>query len=214
VGDAQRHSGVLLDEQDRRPLTVDRADRVEDLLDQHGRQSHRRLVQQEQPGTPHEGAADGQHLLLTARQRAGHLGDALLQAREQREHPLQVLGDAAVAPEECAHHEILADAEAIEDPAALGHVADTATDDVVGRGAGEHAILEVDRALAGDQQSGDRLERGGLAGAVVAEQRDDLAAAHLQRDPLQGADLAVVDVEAVKAQHWHSASRGAPGTPR
>ena len=64
----------------------------------------------------------------------------------------------------------------------------------------------------GASSPGDRLERRGLAGAVVAEQRDDLAAAHLQRDALEGADLPVVDVEAVKAQHWHSGE--APRRPR
>ena len=38
------------------------------------------------------------------------------------------------------------------------------------------AILQVDPALPRRQQSGDRLERGGLARAVVAEERHDLAA--------------------------------------
>ena len=49
------------------------ADRLEDLLDQHRGQPHRRLVQQQQARPGHEGAADGQHLLLAAREGARHL---------------------------------------------------------------------------------------------------------------------------------------------
>ena len=42
------------------------------------------------------------------------------------------------------------------------------------------------------QQVGDRLQDGGLAGAVGAEQRHDLAAADRQADPAQGDDALVV----------------------
>ena len=88
-------------------LTV--ADRLEDLLDQHGRQSHGRLVEQEQPGLGHEGAADGQHLLLTARERAGHLGDAAPASRGNSVNTRSMSSaHAAVAAEEGAHHEVLA----------------------------------------------------------------------------------------------------------
>src|SRR3954451_5368703 len=45
---------VLLDQQDGRALLVDFHDDVEDLLDQHRRQAHRRLVQQEQFRPAHE----------------------------------------------------------------------------------------------------------------------------------------------------------------
>ena len=44
-----------------------------------------------------------------------------------------------------------------------------------------------------DEQIGDRLERGRLAGAIGAEQSDDLARAHLQRDALEHQDDVVVD---------------------
>ena len=54
--------------------------------------------------------------------------DALLQAGKSVNTRCRSC-DAAVAAEEGAHHEVLAHGEAIEDPAALGHVADAATDD-------------------------------------------------------------------------------------
>ena len=151
---------------------------------------------------------------IAAGEGAGHLRDALLQPGEQDEHALQIVGDPGVVPQECPHDEVLAHGQAVEDAPALRHVADPQAHHGVGRAAGEQAILQMDPALPRRQQSGDRLERRGLARAVVAEERDDLAAAHLQRDVLEGADLSVVDVEAVKAQHWHSATPVGPGTPR
>src|SRR5687768_15132716 len=47
VCNGQGHGRVLLDEQDRRALAVDGIDGGEDLLDEHGRQAHAGLVQQE-----------------------------------------------------------------------------------------------------------------------------------------------------------------------
>src|SRR4030095_7297341 len=144
VGDAQRHRGVLLDQQDRGALAVDRADRVEDLLDQHRSQSHRGLIQQQQARPSHERASDRQHLLLAAGEGAGHLRDALLQPGEQDEHALQIVGDPGVVPQECPHDEVLAHGEAVEDAPALRHVANPQAHHGVGRAAGEHAILQVD----------------------------------------------------------------------
>ena len=87
VGGLERHVGVLLDEQDGdAALAVDAADDVEDLLHQLRRQAERRLVEQHQPRPRHQRAADRQHLLLAARQRAGALVGALLQHREVAEH--------------------------------------------------------------------------------------------------------------------------------
>src|SRR6266436_3031011 len=54
---------------------------------------HARLVQQEQAGPRHQRAADREHLLLAARQRAGHLRAALLEPDKEREHALHVLRD-------------------------------------------------------------------------------------------------------------------------
>ena len=88
--DAERHRGILLDDEDRRALLVDRADDVEHLVDEHRRQAHRRLVHQQQLRPRHQRAADRDHLLLAARQRAGILVEPLLDAREQCEDALIV----------------------------------------------------------------------------------------------------------------------------
>ena len=42
------------------------------------------------------------------------------------------------------------------------------------------------------EQPGEHLQRGGLAGAVRAEEADDLAGLDLEGDPVDGAHLAVL----------------------
>ena len=55
----------------------------EDFLDHARREAKRRLIEQQQLRVRHQGAADGEHLLLAAGERAGDLTEPLLQAREQ-----------------------------------------------------------------------------------------------------------------------------------
>jgi len=54
VGDAERHIGVLLDDEDRRALAVDVLDDVEDLIDEVGCQAHRRFIHAQQLGSTHQ----------------------------------------------------------------------------------------------------------------------------------------------------------------
>ena len=78
-----------------------------------------------------------------------------------------------------ADHQVFLDRQVLEHAAALEHLGDAAAHDVVRRQPVEPLAVEFDRTL-GDlaafrvQQPGDRLQRGGLAGAVGAEQRGDL----------------------------------------
>ena len=83
VGDRERDMGVLLDQRDRDALGLEPADDAEDLLDDHRRQAERGLVDQQDARLAHHAAAHRDHLRLAARERAGQLGAALLQAREQ-----------------------------------------------------------------------------------------------------------------------------------
>ena len=81
-GDVDR----LLDEQDRRALLLDAAHDDEQLLDDRRGQAEGQLVDDEQLRLGDEGHRQRQHLLLAAREVAGHLVDALLEAREDLEH--------------------------------------------------------------------------------------------------------------------------------
>ena len=59
----------------------------------------------------------------------------------------------------------------------------------------DHAVVDV-------EQAGDRPQRGGLAGPVGAEQGDDLAVGHDQREAAQHQDhLVVDDLEVGDLQH-------------
>ncbi len=68
-------------------------DHIEDGVDQHRGQAHRRLVHQQDSGFQHQPAAGGQHLLLAARERAAFLVEALFKAREERKDFFHALAD-------------------------------------------------------------------------------------------------------------------------
>ena len=69
------------------PFRVDGLDQREQLLDQERGEAERRLVEDQQPGLGHQAAADGEHLLFAAGQRAGALALPFGEPREDREHP-------------------------------------------------------------------------------------------------------------------------------
>ena len=154
---------------------VERAQDAEQLLDDQRREAERRLVEQHQARAQHHGAADREHLLLAARERAGLLAVALLQAREIAVDALDVGGDlAAVAARHGADLQVLLDGLARERAAALRHMRDAEPHDVFGRACRDRLAVEADLAV-GAAHAGERAQRGGLAGAVRAEQRGDAA---------------------------------------
>jgi hypothetical protein len=67
----------------------------------------------------------------------------------------------------------------------------------------------------GDQPH-DRLDRGGLAGAVAAEQRDELTGAHRQGDALQDVRESVVRLHVLELQQGRLVRSAGPisGTHR
>jgi hypothetical protein len=76
--------------------------------------------------------------------------------------------------------EVLRHGQAGEDAAVLRDVAEPEAGDLVGLEGGEIVLVEAHRAGGGSNQPHDRLERGRLACAVAAEERDDLARSHLR----------------------------------
>jgi hypothetical protein len=69
------------------------------------------------------------------------------------------------------------------------------------RRAGEILALELDPARGERQQAADRLQRRRLAGAVRADERDELAFADLERDVAERRRLAIGDSDALKPEH-------------
>src|SRR6201999_2699609 len=108
---------VLLDEQDRKTLLLEQADRIADLLDDHRREAFGRLIKQQQASTRAQDTADGEHLLLTA----GEFGplarrQPLLQIGEQLE---DALDRQTVGQNLGRQQQILLDAEARKNAALL-----------------------------------------------------------------------------------------------
>src|SRR6185295_17254895 len=149
-------------------------DDVEDVLDQLGGETERRLVQQHDLGPRHERPPDRQHLLLTARQRAGPLLGPRGQHREVLGDHLQVLRDpVGVAAGVGAHAQVLADREEREHLAALRYVGEAEARDPVRVEPLDRAALQGHTALLRVHDSGDGLEDGGLARPVGPQNGHD-----------------------------------------
>ena len=72
--------------------------------------------------------------------------------------------------------------------------------------------LDADAPGARLQHAEDHVDGGGLAGAVGAQQPDDLVAAHCEGDAVYG-DRVAVGLCAIRARKARSASPGGPESP-
>ncbi len=196
VGQLGADFEVLLHEQDGHARGLDGLQLGHDLLDDHGGQAFHGLVQHEQARGVHQRAADGQHLLLAARELSAAVGAALLQAREDAVDVGQLPGRLLAL----AQQQVLFHREQPEDAAVLGHQAHAALRDAV-RGQALHVLAAKAHApRAGLHHAADALERGGLARAVAPEQRDQFAVIHVQVDALQHVAFAIVGVQPLDLQ--------------
>src|SRR5580700_8777207 len=109
VGHRSREAEVLLDQQDREALCFQATHRRPDLLHDDRGQTLGRLVQQQEPGAGAKDAADGQHLLLAARQLGALAPEPLRQVREQLEDRL---AREPARPHHRRQQQVLLDAQA------------------------------------------------------------------------------------------------------
>ena len=174
---------------------------VEDLLHQDGSQAHGGLIQHEQAGLGHQGPAHGQHLLLAAGQGAGHLVLPLLQAGEALIHVGDTLVILVGGAGERAHLQIFLHGHLQEDLPPLGDQGQAHGHDLVGGDAPQALAHELDGAGVGGQQSGHRLQDGGLTRAVGPDEGDYLPLVDLEGDALDGVDGSVIDVDVVHLQN-------------
>ena len=77
--------------------------------------------------------------------------------------------------------------------AGLRHMGDAEPDDRFRSEARDRAAVEEDVAGGGLRQTGNRAQRRRFAGAIGAEQGDDLARLDGERDAVHSLDLAVAD---------------------
>src|SRR5262249_53076450 len=96
--------------------------------------------------------------------------------------------------------EILLDRQLGEDAPLLGHIAEAAPRDLMGRRTRDVLALEHDLANTLFNEADDRTEGRRLAGAVAPEQRNHLAAIDLEADIEQDVRRAVMAVEVGDAE--------------
>src|SRR3954466_5035112 len=211
LGDLERLLQVLLDEEYGDARAVQRPDDAEHLIDEDGGEPERRLVEHEELRLAHHRPADGAHLLLAARQAAGVLRAALAQAGKEPVDLLDVLpGTGPRALRVRAQFQVLADGELRPQLAPFRDQRDAKLR-ALARGNAEERVPAVpDVSAARGPEPADGAQGGRLPRAVRAEQRDDLALAHFQRDAEQHLDVAVgegevADLEERRAQAGFSA---------
>src|SRR5665213_497226 len=145
IGNQCGETEILLDQQDREPARLEPGDRMPDLLDDHWRQSLGRLVEQQQPRAGAQDAADGEHLLLAARQLRALARGTLFEVGEQ----LVNLGERkATVAHARRQHQVLDDVETRENAALLGAPCDAAAGDAIRRHRDRLRALEQHRAFA------------------------------------------------------------------
>src|ERR1700674_2003777 len=202
VDDVEHLGDVLLDDEHGETLGADATDEIEHLLDDQGGETCGRLVHQQEFRARHQGAADGDHLLLAARQGAGELARALREPREQVIDPGESLREQpARLRDEGADAQIVLDGELGKQPAVFRHMRDAALDDAMRRQAGERRALEGQRPGGRRDQPGNDPHQRGLAGAVRPDHADRLAGRDLERDVEQGTERAVAGGDRGKRQH-------------
>src|SRR5712671_43160 len=203
VGQPRRELEILLGEQDRQALPLERGDLIPERAHDHRGQALRRLVEEKYPRVAHQGAGHREHLLLAAREAAGPAGRQLPELGEELVDP----GGAPRSLALLAHQEVLRDGQVAEDAPLLGHVAHPEAADLVGRAPGDLPAVEADAAAGDLDQPHDRLERGRLPGPVPAEERDHLPRLRPQAHPVQHLGEAVAALHRLQLEHHASSPR-------
>src|SRR5207247_9381576 len=159
----------------------------------------------------HQRAAEGEHLLFAAGERASLLVAPLAEPREELEGALGGGLERAVAPRVRAEAEVLPDRQLHERAAAFGAVRETGAGDRL-RAEPVGATAREDDLAGAAHRSRDRSQRRRLAGAVRAEDGRDLALGHGERDAVQCLHLAVARLDRLQLEQAH-VSAPAPAKP-
>jgi hypothetical protein len=99
-----------------------------------------------------------------------------------------------------AHLEVLEDGEVGKHLSALGDVTDARFADAMARPAGDVGPVEDHTAVGRLLDSVDGADQRSLAGAVSADDGDDLARRDGERDPGEGLGVAVIEVQALDGE--------------
>src|SRR5260221_8150694 len=168
IGQAEGEFHVLFHQQDRLAFRLEPRDGAPDFRDDDRRQALRRLIHQQHARIAHQRPADGEHLLLAARQRPGVLALAFLQPGKQVEYPVDG-PDPVSFPE--SDVEVLLYRQPPENPPDLRLQTNAPARYLLGREPPDRLAEQADVAVARAQPADDGVHAGGLGGAVAAKQR-------------------------------------------
>ena len=186
---------VLVDDDGADAALFDEAADAPDVAGDQRSQPFGGFVEDEHVGVGHERPADGEHLLLAARQLLAAVAQAFFEAREGLEHTL--VGPVALALGAGArcHLQVFHHAQVAENATALGHVGDAQLRHFK-RGAAIHALaLDVHRARARRHDAHEGFEQGAFAHAVAAHEANRLASADRKVHATQDVARAVIGVQ-------------------
>src|SRR5690554_887159 len=160
------------------------ANNLLDIAHRDGIDSGKRLVEQDKLGVGRQRTGNFYTPPLASRQ--GHPEAVLdvgnMKLLQQGFQSLQSLLAVEVAPGFENGEDIIAHRELAKYRGFLGQVADTGAGTAMDGRARQVLFVDKDPALIGCHQTGDHIKAGGLAGAIGAQQTDNLTAVDLQRD--------------------------------
>ena len=187
-------------EEDGLVLAAGAAHEVAEAVPRGGVEARAGLVEEEDLGVVREAAREGEALAQASGEGACALA-AALDERDVLEDGLRAVrdGGAGHAVEAREEAEVLFHGQLGVRALALGDEADDAAE--ARFVAGDAEARDLGRAARGAEDAGEDVEEGGLARAVGAQEGDDLAGGHVQRDALERVPLAVVAREVPGAEH-------------
>jgi hypothetical protein len=133
VANRRSEAEVLFGEKHREAFALHGPDRLGHGVHDHGREPLGGFVEQHGVRVAHQGAGDGEHLLLAARHLTGRTAPHLGEVREHGEQALRRPGRAPGPWRPMADLQVLRDRKVREDAPVLGHVAQAQAGDPVGR---------------------------------------------------------------------------------
>ncbi len=185
IGDREDFGQPMRNEDDRGPLRAELAENGHEPVDLGRRQRRRRLVEDENAGIDHEGAPDLDDLTLRQRQLANRPVDVELFA-ELPENAPRAFAHRPVVDQQTARLvaeiDVLGGVEVGHQPGVLIDHGDAASAGIGGACQGHRHAGDADLAGVRPRGAGQHAHQGRLAGAVLADQRVNLAGLAVEGD--------------------------------
>ena len=194
----------LLDDDHRSSLALNELQRAEHIGDDARRETQTRLVEEEHLRLGHEGAGDGELLLLAATEHARLV--ALMRGENGKEfaHALdRLVATLTLASSGQAEAKVLRHAQISEDGAPLRHEAQPAAHDVLRLGSGDVDVSEPDCAGGRLHSSRNGRKQGRLPSSVGTHDAHELSRTHGHIDAEEDGCLAVAGTESADVQKAH-----------